>query len=141
MYSAWRGALGALVFHHQPRTWATNFYDITKCNSQVWSEAELSSLVRSQYQKLASFSQTPCHPAATSSGRVVMVIGYASLAENMARFPESGVLPLSLTTQQEVMGRICFIYGCSHRSDREKCLFFRFPTHVVQCGRWERLCR
>ena len=42
-----------------------------------------------------------------------------------ARFPESGVLPLSLTTQhEEVMGRICFVYGCSHRSDGEKCSFF-----------------
>ena len=69
-------------------------------------------------------------------------IGYASLVENTARFPKSGVLPLSLTTQEEeVMGRICFVYGCSHRSDREKCSFFRFPTHVVQRGHWERLCR
>ena len=59
-----------------------------------------------------------------------------------ARFPESGVLPLSLTTQhEEVMGRICFVYGCSHRSDGEKCSFFRFPTHVIQRGRWKRLCR
>ena len=56
-----------------------------------------------------------------------------------ARFPESGVLPLSLTTQhEEVMGRICFVYGCSHRSDGEKGSFFRFPTHVIQRGRWER---
>ena len=45
-----------------------------------------------------------------------------------ARFPESGVLPLSLTTlHEEVKGRICFVYGCSHRSDGEKCSFFRFP--------------
>ena len=68
-------------------------------------------------------------------------IGYASLAENM-RFPETGVLPLSLTTQhEEVMGRICFVYGCNHRSDGEKGSFFRFPTHCIQRGRWERLCR
>ena len=81
-------------------------------------------------------------PAHAGKGSWLQGIGYGSLAENMARFPKSGVLPLSLTTQQEeVMGRICFVYGCSHWSDREKCSFFHFPTHVVQRGRWERLCR
>ena len=31
-----------------------------------------------------------------------------------------------------------FVCRCSHLSDEQKCLFFRFPTHIIQRGR-ERL--
>ena len=67
----------------------------------------------------------------------ITVIGYMQVSRRTwreaARFPESGVLPLSLTTQhEEVMGRICFVYGCSHRSDGEKCSFFLFPRMAIK---------